>query len=190
MKLSNRLACLFSENGVIAVEDQEVYAYGLDLIFADILNYCLIMLLSFLVRRPLCGVLFLLCFCIPRNYCGGFHAKTYWLCRTTFLGVYVIILLLSHLLQHAGLLPLLLGDLFALLIVARFAPIRHPNKELSLSQRRRNHHIALVLSAVVALASLVLWRMDAFQLAQISTWSIVAVSILMLIGYQLYEKGR
>ena len=122
-----------------------------------------------------------------RRFSGGFHAKTYWLCRLVTVGTYVIVWLMSRMVNDYLMLCTIICDFITLVTMFAFAPIRHPNKQLTENEVKANRFFSMVTTLFFAVASVVLTaisRKEGIVIALI----LLAISVLMYIG--LYANGK
>ena len=189
-KLMNRITDYYIKKGHIVQEDREVYEYGFHLIFSDIINFSLILIIGVLLHQLINSIIFLAVFCSLRQFAGGFHAKKYWICRMamaiTFLGVSLVSAIFAKY-REVQFVCIVLNILdFAL--VCRLAPIEHINKPLDSAQRKTNKHRAIILSALLAMASTVLIIMD-IHIGIVISNTLSSVIVLMVIAI-INKKGE
>ena len=139
-KLTNRLLL----SGVISAEEEEIYIYGFELLLSFLFSTAVILAIGIAVQAVLPTIAFLAVFIVLRSYTGGFHARTYAVCSLVTFSVYGVVMLLSHFLIVRYIEYLILGVIgVALLII--FAPVKHPNKELTAQDIKRNKIISVVV---------------------------------------------
>ena len=128
-----------------------VYAYGLELLLAAILNILLIF------HVPYAGVFFLLSFIPLRVTAGGFHASTHFRCTLVCMAVFVLTIALTRCI-HDAYRPIVSMALclFDLATVVCLAPVEAIQKPLTTSEqrinRRRSLFLAIFFCAVSALS--------------------------------------
>ena len=76
--------------GISEREDEEVYAYGTELLYSAVLNILLAVIISLITDTLLPTFLFMLPFIIIRQCIGGYHAKTHIGCMA-ILGTVLIV---------------------------------------------------------------------------------------------------
>ena len=139
-KLTNRLLL----SGVISAEEEEIYIYGFELLLSFLFSTAVILAIGIAVQAVLPTIAFLAVFIVLRSYTGGFHARTYAVCSLVTFSVYGVVMLLSHFLTVGYIEYLVMGVIgVALLII--FAPVKHPNKELTAQDIKRNKIISVVV---------------------------------------------
>lgn len=189
--LSMVLTNYFVSKKLIPYEKMEIYNYGFKLILADIINFSIIMLLSVLLNRVLDGLVYLVVLCSIRRFSGGFHAKTFWLCRISMIITYLMILILSNFLVSIAIFPpvSVFINIGLLLFIAVFSPVKHPNKKLSPKQIEKNKYNAILVTIIWTILSVFLIYLNITQGITIMT-TILAVVILMALGMINKEGGR
>lgn len=175
----------------IDAEKREIYCYGLKLLLADIINFTIIIASGILLNRFLSSVVFLITFCSVRKYSGGFHAKTFWLCRLTmFLTFFSVICAAEIIGSSEYTVPFLIGlNAFSVVMIIIFSPVKHPNKKLSEDQRKKNKRkagIASVALAVISRAVVIKSNNIGITIAL----TLTAIVVLMFIGLIVTRGGK
>ena len=84
-RLANTITDYYIRKKIIAEEKREIYSYGFKLIISDVINYIIIISLGIVFNRLIESIVFLITLCGIRQFSGGFHAKTFWLCRLSMI---------------------------------------------------------------------------------------------------------
>ena len=189
--LSTALTNYFVSKKLITYEKMEIYHYGFKLILSDIINFSIIMLLSVILNRVLDGLVYLVVLCSIRRFSGGFHAKTFWLCRLSMIITFLLLLLFADFLSSITILPLtsVFINIVLLLFVAVFSPVKHPNKKLNSKQIKKNKYNAVLVTIIWAILSVFLIYLNITQGITIMT-TILAVVIFMALGMIKKEGGK
>ncbi len=189
-KISNAITDFYIRKNYVPQDKREIYSYGFQLILADIINFSIVILLGMLLNRIIDSILFLITLCSVRQFSGGFHAKTFWLCRLsmliTFLGVIVVSQLLSA--YPFKMIISLILNVFCIIFIAALSPIRHSNKELTTKQKKQNKTNAILTSFIMSVISIIL-LIAGFNKGVTISITLVAVTILMVIGILVQEGG-
>lgn len=137
-KLAKGTAHFFSEKNIVKQEDEEIYAYGMELLYSSIFNILLAVLIAVVTNTFLPTTVFIVTFIILRQYIGGYHAKTHFGCMTIFV---VVLIIFSILAKHTPInfeIPVsVVIDVISIILVILFAPVEHPNKPLSDNDKMR-----------------------------------------------------
>lgn len=171
----------FLERNIIDAKMQDMYREGVKLILADIINISIIILIGILLHRFTCSAVFLLVFWTVRWFAGGFHAKTYGMCRITTVSSFAVSLILGIAAGTYARYLTIIFDTAAFLTILIFAPIKHPNKELSTAVRKRSKKIALVMTAIFSAVSVILCRYARIEGFIISS-TLFIITVLMYAG--------
>lgn len=85
-KLTNHiLSYLISSNAIDDNEEtKDYYRYGIEITISSLINILLIIIIGIVSGNALESIVFLACFIPLRQFTGGFHAKTYFLCNLSF----------------------------------------------------------------------------------------------------------
>ena len=189
--LSMILTNYFVSKKLIPYEKMEIYNYGFKLMLSDIINFSIIMLLGVLLNRVLDGLVYLVVLCSIRRFSGGFHVKTFWLCRLSMIITFLLILTLVDFLSFITISPLtsVFINIVLLLFIAVFSPVKHPNKKLNSKQIKKNKYNAILVTILWTPLSVFLIYLNITQGITIVT-TILAVVILMALGMINKEGGR
>lgn len=169
------------KNNIILLENKELYKTGITLILADVINFLIIITISFISQTLIYGFIYLLLFLTVRVFSGGFHAKTYSVCRMTFVCTYIAVLAVAYFIGDNWILYTIMCDIAALITMVFFSPVRHPNKELSDKEIKGNKAMSLLTTTVYSILSVVLvilGRKEGLIIAIV----LLAITILMYIG--------
>jgi len=185
--ISEFLIRQFITRQIIDPDKKEIYKTGLKLILADIINFSLVLIIGALTKSFIYSCIYLIMLISIRRFSSGFHARSYWLCRLVTVGTYVIVWLISTKVNCYLILCTITCDLVAIITMFLFAPIRHPNKQLTENEVKANKFFSIVTTLFFAVASVVLTaisRKEGIVIALI----LLAISVLMYIG--LYTNGK
>ena len=90
----------YVRKNVITEDKRDIYFYGFKLIISDIINYAIIIIIGIVLNRLIESVAFLISLCVLRQFSGGFHAKTFWLCRLSMIITYICVMALSDIIAY------------------------------------------------------------------------------------------
>lgn len=190
-KLANAITSYYVAKNVITKDKQEIYSYGFKLIIADVINYIIIITLGIILNRLPESILYLVSLCGLRRFTGGFHAKTFWLCRLSMVITYMCVMLLSDAAANMEykMAVVLSINIISIIFIAVFAPIEHPNKPLSDEQKHNNKIKSVITSAFMSAAACILIAAGVNFGVTISI-TLLAVVILMIIGSVTTKGGK
>ena len=131
-KLAKSTAYFFVEKQIVKKEDEEVYAYGMELLYSSIINIVLAVIIAIITNTVYPTAAFLGTFIVMRQYIGGYHAKTHLGCISIFaIVLYCFAILSRYIPEEYELLISIFSDIMSVFLVLKFAPVEHPNKPLS-----------------------------------------------------------
>ena len=151
MGLSAKITAFLITQNIVPAKDREIYEYGFDLLIADFINFSVILLIGFSLKRLSETISYLAIFVGLRSVCGGYHAKTHLKCHICTIGAYIVFLLLQYMFKTCTVVILGISCIMSIPIIL-FAPITHANKPLSVSTYRRQE--SLVISLTLWIVSL------------------------------------
>lgn len=166
----------------IPAEEKEIYCYGFKLIAADVINFSIIILIGILMNCLADSIIFLGVLCGIRQFCGGFHAKTFWLCRLSMVLTYISVEFLSLSISNLRIErpTVIILNIIAITIIALFAPVENVNKLLTEQEKKVNKLIAIIASVCLAIISVILVVIGIDKGVNISV-TMFAAAILMLV---------
>ena len=180
-KLSIRLTNKFIERGIVEKKDREIYKTGLDLIIADIINFSLIIAAGIIAGDFISSCLYIVTFWSIRKYSGGFHAKSYGVCRVVTVGVFLGVVAAKELITSHLMIYTITFDIITLLTMFWFAPVKHPNKELTETEKKANRLFAILSTSLFCLASVVLSALK-IEWGFVISLNLLAIAVLMYVG--------
>ncbi len=179
--IANILTKKYIEKNIIDEKLQNMYREGLMLIIADIINISIILLIGACIRKFTYSAIFLATFWTVRWFSGGYHAKTYGLCRITTVSSFLMAVLLCDILKGQMQYLSVLFIIITLITILFFSPIKHPNKELSPQVRRKSKKIALIIASLFSMCSVILCQHMKIEGFIIST-TLFIITVLMYAG--------
>ena len=135
---------------------KEIYIYGIELLISSFISTSVILLIGLLTKTFYESIIFLVAFSLIRVYTGGYHSMTYLRCNIISASSYIAIVVFLYLLRDYVTNPtvLLSGYLLTMLLALIFAPVKHENKELSESDKKKYKVLSLlVITLVYAICS-------------------------------------
>jgi len=180
-----KLSCKFTEillkRHIIDAEKQYIYKIGFELIFADIINIIIILFIGVIVNTFAYSLIYLALFWTVRRFSGGYHAKTYTVCRTATVGIYILIVILSKIINTGCPWAVIICNVATIITMMLLAPVKHPNKQLTQKEVKANKLFALITSLFFVILSLILINIDRKEGLVISL-TLAAIDVLMYIG--------
>lgn len=186
-KLSHIIADFFIRQKIVSEEHREVYEYGFELSISSVIGIIIVLAIGLISGKFWESVVFYIVFCFTRLFTGGFHASNHLLCKITFATALLAVLAVDWLLHGIEDFYWFVLYFYSLVIVCWLAPIENPNKELTKHEKARCKIISII-SMVVWLAVMFLFRSLNSELYHIVALTLFSVSNLMLLG--IYKERR
>lgn len=128
--LSSNITDQLVKNGIIVLEEKEIYSYGLQRGFTMVINILLSLVIGLVLGMPLESIIFMVAYIPLRSYAGGYHARTQFTCHILSLVIIVVALLAIKFISWTNtfsiLLLLISGSLICFL-----SPVPDSNKPLN-----------------------------------------------------------
>lgn len=191
-KIATRLTDYYISKNYIPEQKRDIYIYGFKLIIADVINFSIIILLGCLLRKLPESIMFLITLCGLRQFTGGFHAKTFWLCRLSMVITFICVMAVSSLLVKLQvILPtVIILNVVCFALVAFLAPIEHSNKELTNQQRKSNKIKSIITASVLSIIAVTLVTTISITNGVTISITLLAVVFLMLISLVIKKGGN
>lgn len=189
-KLAKHLTDYCLRRKAITDDKYEIYLYGFKLIIADVINYTIIITLGCLLNRLLESIVFLISLCGLRRFTGGFHAKTFWVCRMSMVITYICVMAMVKFVARTESEVLIVEAINtdSVMCIMFFAPIENPNKKLSVAQRKNNKIKSIITSIVLSTISVML-IVNNMKIGVTISISMLATVILMLVAMVIRKGG-
>lgn len=190
VELSNCIIKSVSKSIDIDPEFYDYYKYGIEITISSIINISLILLFGLIIGSFLSAVCFLLCVIPLRQFCGGYHASTYFRCNSTFLLAFLIDYLIARMLALVNI-PLNILETISLISVIPiilYAPVPNVHKSKNQVRDKKCHAISVILGVVISIISLLFFEANLFVSSLIIT-SQATVSILIILEIILQRRG-
>lgn len=159
-KLAKSTAHFFYKKNIVKQEDEEVYAYGMELLYSSIFNIFLAVLISVATNTFLPTTVFAFAFAILRQYIGGYHAKTHFGCMSILTVVLIIFSILSKNIPINFEIPISsVVTVISIILVILFAPVENSNKPLSDNDKIRLRKNGILCIFII---SIIIMVMDIF----------------------------
>lgn len=192
--LSLKIVSFFTSIEIVRKEDQEVYAYGVELLLATVINFIILCILAVITGTIMETALFLLSFLPLRQLVGGYHAKNHLRCFLILISVYMIFVLALSIIITKPVLTVIIGVILlaSYIIIIKYAPVADDNKPLSTREFhiiKRKGRIAISAYTVIT-GVLLLFPIPTEWVFSIS-FGILSVALSVLAGIiKLKLKGH
>lgn len=180
-RVAVKIADFLCKNNTIRDEDKEIYIYGFEILFSNIINFTIVAVLGYLLGQFYQSMLFYIAFVITRSYSGGYHASTYLKCNLVFALVFLATMMISRiLLPTISLVYLLVFLAIYIGCIMEYAPIENSNKKLSESEKLKYRKNSIIISIGWTIIVIALYYI-AKEYATTLTLTLVMIAMLMLI---------
>ncbi|MDE6834489.1 MAG: accessory gene regulator B family protein [Ruminococcus sp.] len=163
-------------------EVKDYYQYGIEITISSMLNVILILLIGIVFNSLAESIVFLLCFIPLRQFTGGYHAKSYFLCNLTFSVSFSIALLVYHLTKEH--ITTYVGILIVLITCVIFfseCPIENKNKPLSSNKKKVHKALSIVLGSVYGSVAVALISCS-YKIGAILLYTLVLINFLIIVA--------
>lgn len=182
--LSDKIAKVLVSQKIISDCDMDVYAYGLSLLLSFFFNTVIMFVIGIITHRLVETILFLIVFVILRSFSGGYHADTFLKCMIITFSTYALVIGLSAVKVS---LIVYLAVLFAgFFIVLIKTPIEHPNKEISVRDKKHHKITSVILYTAFSGLGVVL---DNYNTRFKSTIFFALLTVIVLLFIKESTKG-
>lgn len=174
-------------NGVIEKQDFEIYRYGFEVFIYFIINISVALFIGVIFDKIIHTIIFLSCYCTLRQFTGGYHARNYIECTLTFAVMYLITIFVSNnidIYRYKYLLILIMS--ICTVVIYKIAPLEHRNKLLEDEDKEYYRKVAMTILSVIIICFALSIIMNIFvEYTIYSVFSVVCISILLIIGYMM-----
>lgn len=179
-RISKKLTNWLISKKVIAVEEKEVYEYGIFQMIVNMIDTLSILALAILFNELTATFCYIVCFCMLRKYAGGYHAKTLIGCYGMTIG-FTLLMLITIKVFKVPLMVILSAWLVSLIIIFLFAPVQNRNKKLDELERIVYRRRVLLIAILESILMWVLYGFNFMEEVQGILFSNVVIVVSMLI---------
>lgn len=181
-RIVKKLVGLLQENGLIAEEEYEEFAYVLLGNVESILIIISLLLIGIMVGQEMSTVSFLICFFALRRKTGGYHLDSYYRCYIGTVCLYVFITVISYYVSEYE--EILIGcAVIAAIVIICIGSVNHPNMELEVDEMHNLKTTARVIVILEILAIFFLrWLGNTEMIITYSSLAIILCATLLIIA--------
>lgn len=132
--LSDKLILYLEKNNVLK-EDRDIYLYGARLFISTIIGTLLMFLVGIITDRIIEAIMYEIVMSSSRSILGGYHCKSHTRCIATYVGIFVMSLLMSEL-YSVNVMGIYIVSIATLLITWLLCPVQNVNKLISDKKKR------------------------------------------------------
>lgn len=179
----------FIQHKIITPDKRGICKTGIELILSDIINFSLILIMGIITQSFFYSLIYIAELVLIRRFSGGFHARTYTVCRITTVGTYLVIYIMSRYINIYYWIYSMIFGIIDVLSMIFFAPIKHPNKELNETERKANKLFSVITTSGFVVMSIILSICNR-KSGLIISLTLFAITILMYLGLLVNRKGE
>lgn len=152
---SKRIVKYLNKEKLINDIDLDLYEYCFELLVSTVISILSIALLSLALGEFLSSMAFLCSFILTRFCCGGYHAKSHLTCFLTTLTNYFFFIVTLIFITKYSYKPILISNLFSLVLLAFFAPSENEHNPLSQAEKRMHKYKSVFVALCISVIGLV-----------------------------------
>lgn len=155
--ISNILTNKLEKYNIIPAKYSRHYQFCFEYIFENVLFMLSLLTVSFLIREPIAGLIFISILLPMRSFCGGFHASSKNKCTLLsyiFFVVYLISVISINKIKPTSFLMLFLY-FFGIILLCIISPIDTPAKRFNNTQKEKMKRLCLIYSIIITLIYLI-----------------------------------
>ncbi len=181
-KLVDRFMAIMLKNNAISEEEISIYRYGYILLFEQIVNIAVAILIGIIFNKLVYVGTFLLVYIPLRSFCGGWHADKFWKCTLLSNLIILIMVVCSEKICEMININMMLIIIFVLaIIVYVVAPIGTKSKPLSDKEKKFYKPIILIITLVYILISILIGKYLGKEIMFVIMYSyVIQVLVLMI----------
>lgn len=149
-KLSKKICNLLLKWGVITAELEEVYIYGFELLISFLFSTLIVLMIGILLKQIPSTLAFLAIYISVRQFTGGYHAKTHFMCQFWTIAFYLGVLILS-LFTKIPIWTFLILGIVGLTVIVAWGPIENPHKPLTINEKRKHKLTGSMLFVIASI---------------------------------------
>lgn len=183
-RMAQKLVQHYISKGKIDQEQSETYIYCFELLLSTIFNLLIVISISIATKLYIEGIVFSVCFMTMRILAGGYHSNTHFGCLTTLLVIFIGYVLLYKLLDTYILFYLSIAMLILSMIIPFLAPVDSVNKQLTISEYRKNKKKTILAYMIFLIADITLLSIKVTQSYAFSiAYPLFIVTTLLVLGF-------
>lgn len=159
--LAKKTTDFFIKKKIIKNTDKDVYEYGYEILFAQIIYIAIMIVISLIFNAFVESLFFFIGFYIYRKISGGYHAETYAKCHLLFGFNQILFLLLLFYIPVIYRYIIFFIIIFISIIITFFmAPIDHPNKQFDSKEYHKYKKMSRLLAFLLIPFGITVYLLD------------------------------
>lgn len=181
VSVSNKLASLLIEYGIIKSDDRDLYVYGIHQACLFILNIATTIVVGLVLGMLWESIIFSLAYIPIRTYAGGYHSKTQLRCYFLSVMITVASLLAIKLIPWNGFICAVI-ILYTGIVVISLAPVEDSNKPLDEQEKAVYRKRTNIILGVLVGIALLCWFIRVSFISISITVALFVLSIMLVLG--------
>lgn len=181
-RIAHRIAFSLQQNRIIESDDEEVYAYGIELFLMKAALYMIVLCLSFLTHSFIIGLAFVGTFETLRQFTGGFHCSTVSRCMIVSILMFIIMVIIYKINLRPIFEILFIVSVVAVIVIVLLSPIESVNNPLTEIEICRYRKTSILVSILLFLVSAVCFACHVTLVYYPISYALLADSILLIIA--------
>lgn len=180
--ISKKISISLLKNNAINPEELNVYAYGIQLLIMNIVDWCITFFFILLIGKIYLSIIYLSVFFLLRRHCGGYHTETHIRCIIVSNAVFIGSILISANIycKHFAVL-VFVGEIINYIIIYKYSPSEHPNKTITPYELAIHKKIGRFFNLIISIIAIigVLNGLDHFACAIIMGQLSVSIAVIL-----------
>lgn len=188
--LSSKIADFLYKRKIITYEYIEICKYGYEVLFFNLLNALIVLLLGYVLNKLLYSVVFFFVFATVRQYCGGYHSNSTVFCTALYITIYLIVILLTTCSVTKIYFNIITDIIFCMCYLSAaisFSPIENANKPLSDNEKAKHKKSSIILGILLTLVSAFSYKVN-MHISAVISLTLFMVTILMIIAKHIGKE--
>lgn len=185
-EIANRITVCLENNKLISKEDNDVYAYGFEILISTVITFAIVIILGIVMKSLFAALVYFGIFALLRQVCGGYHAESYFKCNIIFaFTTFIVMIAYKYVsVNILGILHYLIAAFWVLSVFA-LAPIENKNKSLGKEKQKLFKMLGRVICVLISLITCLTY-IKKFQCTVLLDATLFFVALAMVIsGFRL-----
>lgn len=189
-KFSARIAQNLLTAQALDVKDINLYQYAIQVLICTLLNYSAFVVIGIIFGMFWENFIMIVPFSLIRKFTGGYHANKYRNCFIGSIAIDIMCLLIIRNIIGVGLYVFGGITIISFILICIFSPVEHKNKKLNSKEKAIYKLIAVVLSGLLLLSSLLFTFASNFTVVGIAMEMGIVLDAFLMVLEKAYQMCR
>ena len=189
-KLSERIAQNLLTAQALDEKDINLYQYAIQVLICTLLNYSAFVVIGIIFGMFWENFIMIVPFSLIRKFTGGYHANKYRNCFIGSIAIDIMCLLIIRNIIGVGLYVFGGITIISFILICIFSPVEHKNKKLNSKEKAIYKLIAVVLSVLLLLSSLLFTFASNFTVVGIAMEMGIVLDAFLMVLEKAYQMCR